>query len=152
MTIKREQRKVERTPEEQARVEAIRAKYELEVSAFKDIDRLHHAVNEIRKARERLAKAKEKNKGNAAMSAQIDSALVSLDPIEQKLMQVNMKGSEANLAFPGMLNELLASFAASQEDADTAPTAQHKEMFNSLHKQLEKELEKWNSLKLPRLE
>jgi ribosome-binding protein aMBF1 (putative translation factor) len=30
MTIKREQRKVERTPEEQARVEALRAKYERE--------------------------------------------------------------------------------------------------------------------------
>ena len=57
-----------------------------------------------------------------------------------------MKGSEANLAFPGMLNEQLASFALDLEDADTAPTAQHREMFRSLHGQLEAELAKWNAL------
>ncbi len=36
-------------------------------------------------------------------------------------MQVNMNGSEANLAFPGMLNEQYAAFAATLEDADTPP-------------------------------
>ena len=39
-------------------------------------------------------------------------------------MQVNMNGSEANLAFPGMLNEQLAAFAGTLEDADTPPTQQ----------------------------
>jgi len=62
------------------------------------------------------------------------------------LMQVNMKGSEANLAFPGMLNEQLATFAATQDDADAAPTQQHRAMFNELHGQLEAQLAKWNAL------
>jgi seryl-tRNA synthetase len=32
-------------------------------------------------------------------------------PVEEQLIQVNMKGSEANLAFPNMLNEQLDSLA-----------------------------------------
>jgi len=126
---------------------AIRAKTELQLAAVNDIDRLHHAVNVIRKTRENLAKAKEKPKGNNALAAQIDSVSAALDPIEQTLMQVNMKGSEANLAFPGMLNELFASFAASQDDADTAPTVQHQAIYDSLHKQLDEQLAKWEKLR-----
>ena len=61
-------------------------------------------------------------------------------------MQVNMKGSEANLAFPGMLNEQLASFAASLEDADTAPTSQEQALFDSLHAKLLEQLAKWHAL------
>jgi hypothetical protein len=62
-----------------------------------------------------------------------------------------MKGSEANLAFPGKLNELYASFLASQDDADTAPTTQHQAMFDSLHKQLEAVLAHWASFKSSKL-
>jgi len=116
--------------------QAIRAKIELQLAVVRDIDRLHHAVNEIRKQRAELQKS----------SAPDAKRLAALDPIEQTLMQVNMKGSEANLAFPGMLNEQLATFAATQDDADTAPTQQHRAMFNELHAQLEAQLTKWNAL------
>ena len=115
--------------------EAIREKTVLAVAALKDIDALHRAVNEIRAERPKLAAAK-------------SPLLTSLDPIEQDLIQVNMKGSEANLAFPGKLNELYASFAGSQDDADTAPTTQHQAMFNELHAQLETELGKWQRLQV----
>ena len=130
----------------------INAKIELQLAAVHDIDRLHHAVNEIRTAREKLQKAKTQAPAGAAQARQIDTQridaqLAALDPIEQELMQVNMKGSEANLAFPGKLNELLATFAASQDDADTAPTKQHREMYESLHAQLEKQLANWQQLR-----
>jgi hypothetical protein len=62
-------------------------------------------------------------------------------------MQVDMKGSEANLAFPGMLNEQYATFASTLEDADTAPTNQHAQRFQSLHAQLGLQLAKWETLK-----
>ena len=126
---------------------AIRAKTELQLAAVNDIGRLHHAVNGIRKTRESLAKAKGRLGGRDALAAQIESLATALDPIEQALMQVNMKGSEANLAFPGMLNELYASFAASQDDADTAPTTQHQAKFNALHAQLDEQLAKWEQLR-----
>ena len=124
--------------------QAIRAKIDLQLAVVHDIDRLHHAVNEIRATRERLTKAKG---ASSADAAHIEKQLAQLDPIEQTLIQVNMKGSEANLAFPGMLNEQLATFAATQDDADTAPTQQHRAMFDTLHAQLEAQLAKWNALR-----
>ena len=124
-----------------------RSKIDLQLAAVHDIDRLHHAVNEIRAAREKLRKAKEQLAKGDAKAKPIDAQLAALDPIEQELMQVNMKGSEANLAFPGKLNELFATFAATQDDADTAPTTQHRAMYESLHKQLEQPLGKWEKLK-----
>jgi photosystem II stability/assembly factor-like uncharacterized protein len=114
---------------------SIRAKIDLQLAVVHDIDRLHHAVNEIRHARAELQKSASPDR----------KRLAALDPIEQALIQVNMKGSEANLAFPGMLNEQLATFAASQDDADTAPTQQHRAMFDSLHGQLEAQLKKWEA-------
>ena len=62
-------------------------------------------------------------------------------------MQVNMKGSEANLAFPGMLNEQYATFAASLDDADTQPTAQHRAMYETLHRRLTEQLAIWQRLR-----
>jgi photosystem II stability/assembly factor-like uncharacterized protein len=115
---------------------AVKAKYDLAVATEHDIDRLHHAVNEIRAAREKLPADKASNGLRA-----------KLDAIEQQLMQVNMKGSEANLAFPGMLNEQFATFSLTLDDADMTPTSQHQAMYKSLHDQLEVQLAKWQALK-----
>ena len=135
-------------PRSAGKLEDIRAKIDLQLAAVHDIDRLHHAVNEIRAARERLHKAQAALKqGDATAAKRIETQLAALDPIEQELMQVNMKGSEANLAFPGKLNELFATFAATQDDADTAPTRQHREMYEALHRQLQAQLTKWESVR-----
>ena len=61
-------------------------------------------------------------------------------------MQVKMNGSEANLAFPGMLNEQLAAFAGTLEDADTLPTAQQQALYTSLHERLQTQLTLWRGL------
>ncbi len=126
------------------------AKTALEAKAVQDIDQLHLAVNAIRRTRDGLEKAK-KALGNAPdkqpLVTQIDQLSAKLDPVEDELIQVNMKGSEANLAFPGKLNELYATFAASQDDADTAPTTQHQDMFNTLHTQLEAQISKWQEIR-----
>jgi hypothetical protein len=111
------------------------------LAALGDIDRLHHTVNELRNARVLLAT---KPSQLAPLAAEMESS-------EETLMQVNMKGSEANLAFPGKLNELYASFLAGQDDADTPPTAQHKAMYDSLHKQLEPVLAHWSLFKSTKL-
>jgi hypothetical protein len=128
---------------------AIAAKTALAVATARDIDRLHRAVNGIRKTRAELDRADKALASNAsaplaAKAAAIDSAMT---PIEESLMQVDMKGSEANLAFPGMLNERLATFALNLDDADTAPTTQGLATYQSLHDQLEAELAQWAALK-----
>ena len=109
---------------------AIDAKAALAVAVWQDIDSLHKTVNAIRAARAALPSA-----------AQAKATL-----IEAALMQVNMKGSEANLAYPGMLNERLATFALNLDDADKPPTEQNLALYKSLHDQLEVQLAAWNSL------
>jgi hypothetical protein len=114
---------------------AIAAKTAVALATYHDIDTLHRAVNDIR-ARRKTLKA-------APAAASLDAKLAR---IEQTLVQVNMNGSEANLAFPGMLNEQLAAFAGTLEDADTPPTTQQQALYASLHEKLEAQLALWRGL------
>ena len=122
---------------------AIAAKTELAVTVLHDIDALHTAVNAIRGARSELAAAV---KAKPALEGKIRPVDRRLQALEEALMQVNMKGSEANLAFPGMLNEQYAGFAAALEDADTPPTRQHLQMYQTLHAGLSTQLGLWSAL------
>ena len=120
---------------------AIAAKTALAVASVRDIDRLPHAVNAIRKARAALH-------AHAAPALAVQAAAIEarMAPIAAALMQVDMKGSEANLAFPGMLNERFATFALNLDDADTAPTTQALATYQALHDQLEAQLAAWSAL------
>lgn len=117
---------------------AIAAKTQLAVAVVQDIDALHRAVNDVRAARKAIS-AHPAGTDTVARDGQLAS-------IEQTLMQVNMKGSEANLSFPGMLNEQYATFQATLDDADTAPTRQHLEMYRTLHAELQVQLDRWKAL------
>jgi hypothetical protein len=70
-----------------------------------------------------------------------------MSEIEQKLIQVNMKGSEANLAFPDMLNERFETFSHTIESGDTEPTQGQLKVFEMLSSQLEEQLKKSAQLK-----
>ncbi|MGH7023338.1 MAG: WD40/YVTN/BNR-like repeat-containing protein [Caulobacteraceae bacterium] len=115
----------------------IQAKTALSVATVRDIDALHRAVNDIRAAEAKLR----------ASGAKSTERLGQLESLEGALMQVNMKGSEADLAFPGMLNEQYATFAAMLDDADTPPSSQEMARYRSLHAQLGVQLAKWEALK-----
>jgi DNA repair ATPase RecN len=67
-------------------------------------------------------------------------------PVEEHLIQVNMKGSEANLAFPNMLNEQLDSFSSIVQAGDSAPSEQQYEVFKQLRSQLDQQLAAWKQL------
>jgi len=114
---------------------AIAAKTSLALATYHDIDLLHRAVNDIRARREQLKAS--------STAHELDLKLAG---IEEALMQVKMNGSEANLAFPGMLNEELASFAGTLEDADTLPTSQQQALYKSLHLKLQTQLSLWRTL------
>ena len=113
----------------------IAEKTALSLATSHDIDALHRAVNDIRAERAKL-------KGTSAAQGRD----AKLQGIEQALMQVNMNGSEANLAFPGMLNEQYAALAATLEDADTPPTQQQQALYRSLHEKLQAQLALWREL------
>jgi hypothetical protein len=113
---------------------AIAVKTALALATYKDIDALHRAVNDIRARRLAL---------KSSPASHEDATLAG---IEEALMQVKMNGSEAGLAFPGMLNEQLAAFAETLEDADTPPTHQQQALYESLHEKLQSQLSRWRSL------
>jgi ribosome-binding ATPase YchF (GTP1/OBG family) len=58
-----------------------------------------------------------------------------------------MKGSEAILAFPNMLNERFDTFSHVIESGDNEPTKPQLEVFEMLDNQLQEQLKKWAQLK-----
>jgi photosystem II stability/assembly factor-like uncharacterized protein len=92
-----------------------------------DIDALHTAVNQIRVLRANL-QTLQKWAGQSSSSVEVVTAARALDqkmtPIEQGLVQVNMRSSEGNLRYPNMLNEQYASFNDLIQGVDGAPTPQ----------------------------
>ena len=82
----------------------------------------------------------------AALAA-ADDLLKKMAAVEEQLIQVNMKGSEGNLAFPNMLNEAFYSFSRTIEYADYGPTQPQYEVFKSLETRLDEQLKKWTQLK-----
>ena len=110
---------------------------------------LHRAVNEVRDLRGQIKQlhtrfdSDPKMRSLLALADALDS---KMKPVEEELIQVNMKGSEANLAFPNMLNEAFDSFRASLDYADNAPTAQQYEVFKLLRGRLDQQLTAWKQI------
>ena len=128
----------------------LRQKFDLAMEVYRDQDALHRAVNEIRAVRTGVtalsARATGKPRGTAlgAAGAALSAAA---SKIESVLMQVEIKGSEANLNYPGMLNEQIYSFSQLLDDADTAPNQQESETYAGLHARLTAQLADWSALK-----
>ena len=59
---------------------------------------------------------------------------------------MNMKGSEANLAFPNMLNEQFDTFSSLVQVGDSAPSQQQYDAFKSLRGQLDQQLGAWKQI------
>ncbi len=114
-----------------------------------DIDALHRAVNQIRSLRANL-QTLQKWAGEGASSSEVISAAHALDqkmaPVEENLIQVNMKSSEGNLRYPNMLNEQYASFNDIVQGDDGAPTAQQLLVFDELHSRLGAQLSQWQEI------
>jgi photosystem II stability/assembly factor-like uncharacterized protein len=145
---------IEADPRDSGSLAGLKQKFDLAMEVYHDQDALHRAVNDIRGVKSGAtalaAKAQGKPQG-AALQADAASLVKQAATIESVLMQVNIKGSEANLNFPGMLNEQIYSFAGLLDDADTAPNAQEVETYAALHDKLGKELADWNALKTSRV-
>src|SRR6266536_3191135 len=111
---------------------------------------LHLAVNEIRDLRSQIQNLHKRFGDDPRLKATFaaaDDLDHKMSEIEQKLIQVNMKGSEGNLAFPDMLNERFETFSHTIESADTEPTQGQLNVFQMLNSQLEEQLKKWTQLK-----
>jgi len=137
-------------PRDRGSLAGLKQKFDLAMEVYRDQDALHRAVNDIRAVRTAVtslaAKASGKPHG-AALAANGAAFSAAASKIEGVLMQVNIKGSEANLNYPGMLNEQIYSFSQLLDDADTAPNQQETETYAGMHARLAAQLADWNSLK-----
>jgi seryl-tRNA synthetase len=110
---------------------------------------LHRAVNQVRTMRAEIKSVQQRFDNDPKMKALLEQAAAldkKMAPVEEHLIQVNMKGSEANLAFPNMLNEQLDSFSAIVQAGDSAPSQQQYEVFKMLRSQLDQQLAAWKQL------
>ena len=112
-------------------------------------DDLHRAVNQIREMRAQIKTLHARLENSAEhkdLLALADALDRKMAPVEEELIQVNMKGSEANLAFPNMLNEQFDSFSSFVTAGDAAPTAQQQSVFKSLRARLDQQLGLWKQI------
>jgi len=114
------------------------------------ISQLHQAVNEIRDLRSQIQTLHKRFGDDQRLKpalAAADDLDHKMSEVEQKLIQVNMKGSEANLAFRNMLNERFDTFIHTIETGHDEPTKPQLDVFQMLSGQLEEQLKKWAQLK-----
>jgi hypothetical protein len=129
---------------------AVQKQFALAIQVKDSMSRLHQAVNEIRDIRSQIQNLHKRFGDDPKLKAAFataDDLDHKMSEIEQQLMQVNMKGSEGNLAFPDMLNERFETFSHTIEFADTEPTQGQLNVFQMLNSQLEEQLKKWTQLK-----
>jgi hypothetical protein len=114
------------------------------------ISQLHQAVNEIRDLRSQIQSLHKRFDDDQRLKPALtaaDDLDHKMSDVEQKLIQVNMKGSEANLAFPNMLNERFDTFSHVIDAGDDEPTKPQLDVFQMLSGQLDEQLKKWAQLK-----
>jgi len=130
---------------------ALQKQFALSTQVTGRISQLHQAINEIRDLKAQIKTLHfrfgddEKLKPALAAADDLDH---KMSDVEKELIQVNMKGSEGNLAFPSVLNERFDSFSHFIDAGDSAePTKPQLEVFQTLGKQLDEQLAKWSQLK-----
>lgn len=127
----------------------LQKQFELAMQVRDANQELHQAVNQIRAMRRELKAMQDRFEDNAKLKALVQQAGAldrKMAPVEEQLIQVNMKGSEANLAFPNMLNEQLDSLSGVVQAGDSAPSEQQYEVFKMLRDRLNQQLAAWKQL------
>jgi hypothetical protein len=130
---------------------ALQKQFALSQQVTERISQLHQAVNEIRDVKAQIKtlhfRFNDDQKMKPALTA-ADDLDKKMSDVEKELIQVNMKGSEANLAFPSMLNERFDAFSHFIDAGDsTEPTKPQLDVFQTMSKQLEDQLTKWSQIK-----
>jgi photosystem II stability/assembly factor-like uncharacterized protein len=129
---------------------ALQKQFALATQVNGRISQLHQAVNEIREIKTQFQNLHKKFADDQRLKTALDLAHnieSEMSKVEEQLIQVNMKGSEGNLAFPNMLNERFDTFSHVIESADTEPTKSQLEVFQMLSTKLDEQLKRWEQLK-----
>ncbi|MBV9147170.1 MAG: glycosyl hydrolase, partial [Acidobacteria bacterium] len=127
----------------------LRKQSDLDMKVYESNNQLHTAVNQIRDMHADLDRLQKRFAEDVRLRPVVGAAgdlAKKITHVEEGLIQVNMKGSEANLAFPNQLNEKFDTFIRSVESADAPPTKQQYEVFDYLNGQLQTLLANWKQV------
>jgi photosystem II stability/assembly factor-like uncharacterized protein len=128
----------------------LQRQFQLAMQVNDSISKLHQTVNEIRDVKNQIQSLHKKFGDDPKVKTTLDAAddlTKKMTPAEEQLIQVNMKGSEGNLAFPNMLNESFDTFSHVIEGADNAPTQSQFDAYKTLNDRLNEQLNKWAQIK-----
>jgi photosystem II stability/assembly factor-like uncharacterized protein len=124
--------------------------FELEIKIRQQLSDLHQTVDEIRNTRLQFRAVQ----GRLAEDARYKNILAAGDaldkkatPIEEQLLQVKAKSTEANLNFPNLIDEQLHGLFFSVDAADVAPTEQQMAVFEELSRQATPLVAEWKQVK-----
>src|SRR5947207_15678169 len=130
---------------------ALQKQFALSTEVTGRISQLHQAINEIRDLKAKIKTLQFRFGDDAKLKpalAAADDLDHKMSDVEKELIQVNMKGSEGNLAFPSVLNERFDAFSHFIDEGDTTePTKSQLEVFQTMSKQLDDQLAKWTQIK-----
>ena len=127
----------------------LQKQFALQMQVWEANTQLHRAVNQIRELRAEIKALQPRFEGDSKLKPLLEHADTldhKMTPVEEQLIQVNMKGSEANLAFPDMLNELFDAFTSSLESGDGVPTQQQYDVYKMLRGRLDQQLAAWKQI------
>jgi hypothetical protein len=129
---------------------ALQKQFTLSLQVNDRISQLHQAVNEIREVKSQIknlhSRFGQDERVKPALTA-ADDLDKKMSDVERQLVQVDMKGSEGNLAFPSMLNERWDSFSHFIDIGDTEPTKPQLDVFQMLSTKLDEQVKKWEQIK-----
>jgi photosystem II stability/assembly factor-like uncharacterized protein len=131
------------------KAEDLRKQFELALQIRDANTNLHRAVNQIRTLRAEIKALQQRFENDLNIKPLLEHAAAldkKMTPVEEQLIQVNMKGSEGNLAFPNMLNEQFDGISAVVQGGDSAPSQQQYEVFKMLRVQLDQQLAAWKQI------
>ncbi|HTA57571.1 MAG TPA: hypothetical protein VK805_05430 [Candidatus Baltobacteraceae bacterium] len=126
----------------------IAKEFDLELKIRETLSSLHDTVREIRETRVQLRSLRSRLQDSRykSVSDAADSLDKKMTPIEEQLLQVNAKSSEANLNYPNMLDEQLHYLTFSVE-VDDAPTQQQYAVFEELSRQAAPLIARWKEIR-----
>jgi len=116
----------------------LQKQFDLNLKIRDRLSELHQTVNDIRGIRVQF-RALQNRLGEDGHFKSILSASEALDkkmtPMEEQLLQVKIKSSEASLNYPVLIDEQLHHLAESVDNADAVPTQQQSAVFEQLSQQ-----------------
>jgi photosystem II stability/assembly factor-like uncharacterized protein len=127
----------------------LQKQFDLQMKIRQQLSDLHSSVNDIRVIRAQFHGLQSRLSDDPRYKpilASCDALDKKMTPIEEQLLQVKIKSSEASLNFPVLIDEQLHSLVFSVGASDAPPTQQQYAAFESLSQQAAPLIAQWKQL------